>query len=66
MSGKTSSHDRVSAKLGEGGMGVVDKIEDTELERTVALKFLAAHLLKDAEAGKRFHGEAKAAAAGFS
>jgi len=44
-------------------MGVVYKAEDTKLERTVALKFLAAHLLNDEEAKERFLREAKAAAA---
>jgi serine/threonine protein kinase len=44
-------------------MGVVYKAEDAKLERTVALKFLAAHLLNDAEAKARFLREAKAAAA---
>ncbi len=44
-------------------MGVVYKAEDTKLDRPVALKFLAQHLLKDEEANKRFHREAKAAAA---
>ena len=44
-------------------MGVVYKAEDTTLERTVALKFLAQHLLDDDEAKARFLREAKAAAA---
>ena len=63
MIGQNISHYRVVAKAGEGGMGVVYKAEDTKLERTVALKFLAAHLLKDEESRKRFEREAKAAAA---
>jgi serine/threonine protein kinase len=63
MVGQTISRYRITQKLGEGGMGVVYKAEDTRLERTIALKLLAAHLASDQETRQRFAREAKAAAA---
>ena len=57
------SHFKILKKLGEGGMGVVYKAEDIQLERTVAIKFLPDEIAVREEARRRFKIEAKAAAA---
>ncbi len=57
------AHYRILAKLGEGGMGLVYRAEDTRLGRHVALKVLQAHRQDDARAIQRFNEEARAIAA---
>lgn len=63
MIGKTISHYKIIDKIGEGGMGVVYKAEDTKLKRIVALKFLTPQALRSQEEKTRFINEAQAAAA---
>ena len=53
---------RVLAKLGEGGMGEVYRARDTRIDRTVAIKVVAADAICDLEAERRFEREARALA----
>ena len=61
MIGETVTHYRLIEKIGQGGMGVVYRAEDTRLGRQVAVKFLSARLSQDAIAVERFQREARAA-----
>ncbi len=63
MIGTTLSHFRITAKLGEGGMGEVYEAEDLKLKRRVALKVVPQAMAADPERLQRFQREAEAIAA---
>jgi len=63
MIGKTLAHFKITAKLGEGGMGEVYRAEDSKLGREVAIKVLPPEVANDPERRTRFEREAKAVAA---
>src|SRR6516162_1926835 len=55
---QTISHYRITAKLGEGGMGEVWRATDTKLGRDVAIKILRAAFDEDLDRMARFEREA--------
>jgi eukaryotic-like serine/threonine-protein kinase len=61
VTGRRLTHFEVLEKIGEGGMGVVYKARDTQLNRFVALKLLAPDKVADPDRRRRFIQEARAA-----
>src|ERR1051325_2113253 len=63
MIAQTLTHYRISAKIGQGGMGDVYRATDTRLGREVAIKVLPVSISQHPESLARFEREAKALAA---
>lgn len=59
MIGESIAHYRITAKLGEGGMGAVYRATDTKLSREVAIKVLPDAFASDADRLMRFTREAQ-------
>jgi serine/threonine protein kinase len=60
--GLTLGHYRITEQIGAGGMGVVYRAHDEQLERDVAVKVLPTGTLAEEAARKRFRKEALALA----
>src|SRR5271170_404798 len=58
MIGQRLSHYRIVEKIGAGGMGVVYRARDEQLDRDVAIKVLPRGSLAEESARKRFRNEA--------
>ncbi len=61
MIGTTVGRYRITAKLGEGGMGVVYRAQHEALDSPAVIKVLREHLSQDQRVTGRFANEAKAA-----
>lgn len=59
LTGRTLAQYRVTAKLGEGGMGEVYRATDTKLKRDVAIKVLPDEFTQDEDRRARFEREAQ-------
>jgi serine/threonine protein kinase/tetratricopeptide (TPR) repeat protein len=62
MVNQNVSHYKILEKIGEGGMGIVYKAEDTRLARIVAIKTLLPRFVSSNDEKERFLHEARAAA----
>jgi serine/threonine-protein kinase len=62
MIANSLAHYRITAKLGEGGMGEVYRATDAKLGREVAIKVLPSSFSRDPQSLARFEREAKALA----
>ena len=63
MVGRTLAHYRILEKIGAGGMGVVYRAQDTQLDRSVALKVVGEQAQVDENARARLLREARTASA---
>jgi hypothetical protein len=57
--GQTLSHYRILEEIGHGGMGVVFRARDEQLDRDVAVKILPPRIFPNQRTRKRFHREAQ-------
>src|ERR1700744_5657795 len=62
MIGRQLGPYRIIEQMGEGGMGVVYRALDMGLDRPVAIKVLAPHLVRESQLIERFREEARAQA----